>query len=729
MANLGTPIRSKENVITERGIGIKAGRAFLTFAIALVMSFPVMPIPAYADGAQMEAESADDATTIKRDSLGVSAEMPGGDTAEETISGSAEDSADLQLAEEEPISQFRNPMLVESDVEAPDDGLVSGANEPQVKSEAKIEEMSSDVLNLGATASSEPFSGSVFAAAGSCTLPYNASHIAGVGKQSGNSAHGSCCACYACAYGDTMFTKSVQGHTQYGCGNCGWKNWGTQRLDGSLRVVYDQINQGKPVVMHVANNSSWGTAGNQHWVLVVGYQNVSNPDSIGMGNLLVLDPWDASVIVASKRYNRHSDKRLRLSTLGKTVVAHTHSHSVVSYAYFNDVRHTVAYSKCSCGVAKESAREEHTFVWNGLKSTCSKCGAENVYHWNEGEYVARQNATIFKGDNPDTGSQITIPAGTVLKVTDIKTSSWGRYIGKVSYGGKTGYTHLAWFRYNGNAGVHTFSNGKCVSCGIAQVGTRPGVYQLRGSSATMYYQSVNASKNKKVSGNATVSIVKIEPTTYNYLWGYTNDGYVISMDQLSIEPMKVSAPSFPPAVEPLPDIDPPSYDFDSNLGNSSIGPGVWKKVGGRWWYSLNKGGYPTGWALINGSWYLFDKSGWMLTGWQKVGGTWYYLKPSGVMTTGWQKMGNTWYYLKSSGAMATGWQKVGGIWYYLKSSGAMATGWYKVGGKWYYSNASGAMQANRWIGNYYVTGSGAMATNTWIGRYHVNASGLWDKTR
>ena len=731
--HFGATARLDMDAIVKGGIGVKLGKSFLAFVVALAMSLPVLPAPAYAEELMEEGGDGNDTTgqddLLFQDIDGF--ELPGVNIAdtERMDSELTDGSGDPSLVEESSIGELCEYESVGDEVSIRDRGSMSSAAESTGALEMNDEEAVDGALSLRTPLNSGSLGVSTFAAAASKTLPYNSSHIAGVGKQSGNSAHGSCCACYACAYGDTMFMKSVQNHTQYGCGNCGWKNWGTQRSDGSLRIVYDQINSGKPVVMHVANNSSWGTAGNQHWVLVIGYQNVSNADSISMGNLLVLDPWDASVVVASKRYNRHSDKRLRLSTLGKVVTTHTHSYSVANRTYFNDVRHTVSYNKCSCGAAKESTGEEHTFVWSGLKSKCSKCGTENVYHWNEGEYVTRQNASIFKGDNPDTGSQITVPAGTVLKVTDIKTSSWGRYIGKVSYGGKTGYTHLAWLRYNGNAGVHTFSNGKCTSCGIVQVGTRPGVYQLRGASATMYYQNVNASTNRKVTGDATVSIVRVEPTTYNYFWGYTNDGYVISMDQLATEPMKTSVPSSPPAVEPLPDIDSPNYDFDSSSGDSSINQGVWKKVGDRWWYSLKKGGYPTGWALIKGSWYLFDKSGWMLTGWQKVGGVWYYLKGSGAMATGWAKVGDSWYYLKSSGAMATGWQKVGGAWYFLKDSGAMATGWYKVGGKWYYSNGSGAMQANRWIGNYYVTVSGAMATNTWIGRYHVNTSGLWDRTR
>lgn len=399
--------------------------------------------------------------------------------------------------------------------------------------------------------------------------------------------------------------------------------------------------------------------------------------------------------------------------------SHTHSHGVDSYTYYNDVRHSINYKKCSCGASKGAGREECSYVWKGVKRVCSKCGTEYVYHENEGEYVTRQTASVFKGDNPDTGSQISIPAGTVLKVTDIKLSSWGRWVGKVSYGGKTGYAHLCWFRYNGNAGKHSFANGKCTTCGIAQGGGRPGRYRAK-ANATLYYQNVSASRTRAVAKGATVDIVKVEPTTYNYYWGHTSDGYLVSMDQLEAEPLKVSAPGSIPTLDPIGSLDP--SDFELNTG------GVWKQSSGKWWYSFSNGGYAKGWCQIGGTWYLFDNAGWMLTGWQKVGGSWYYLNGSGAMQTGWAKVGGSWYYLGGSGAMRTGWLQLGGKWYYLNGSGAMATGWQKVGGTWYHFNGSGVMSRSCWVGNYYLTDSGAMATNAWIGKYHVNASGVWDKT-
>lgn len=210
---------------------------------------------------------------------------------------------------------------------------------------------------------------------------------------------------------------------------------------------------------------------------------------------------------------------------------HSHSFPVSSKSYYNDVNHTVNYGRCACGATKASERQNCTFVWEGLKSVCSGCGTEYVYHERDGEYVAARNTSVFKGDNPETGSQTTIPTGSVLKVTGIKVSSWGRYIGKVTYKGKTGYAHLADFKFNGTAGKHSFSNGACTQCGMVQAGSTPGVYKAK-ADTTLYYQNVWASQRRTVKKGESVTITKVEPTTYNWYWGYTPDGYVVGMDQL-----------------------------------------------------------------------------------------------------------------------------------------------------------------------------------------------------
>lgn len=51
----------------------------------------------------------------------------------------------------------------------------------------------------------------------------------------------------------------------------------------TLRLVYDSINQGKPVILYVN-----ATSGNEHWVTVVGYEN-ADATKLRPENFIVLD--------------------------------------------------------------------------------------------------------------------------------------------------------------------------------------------------------------------------------------------------------------------------------------------------------------------------------------------------------------------------------------------------------------------------------------------------------
>lgn len=52
-----------------------------------------------------------------------------------------------------------------------------------------------------------------------------------------------------------------------------------------LRTLYNAINDGHPVVLYVTTGS-----GSQHWVTVIGYEGVDNPDNLSTDNFIILDP-------------------------------------------------------------------------------------------------------------------------------------------------------------------------------------------------------------------------------------------------------------------------------------------------------------------------------------------------------------------------------------------------------------------------------------------------------
>ncbi len=143
---------------------------------------------------------------------------------------------------------------------------------------------------------------------GNMMLSWDPALIAAVGSQAA-SGHASCCPGYACAYGDAIVQGIANDHAAYGCGCCTWPNWGggdsSYRDLGSgqavLREAYDQINAGYPTVAHV--RARYG----QHWVTLVGYQNVDDPGALSTDNFLCLDPWDGQLYTLSDQFDLYGD--------------------------------------------------------------------------------------------------------------------------------------------------------------------------------------------------------------------------------------------------------------------------------------------------------------------------------------------------------------------------------------------------------------------------------------
>lgn len=139
-------------------------------------------------------------------------------------------------------------------------------------------------------------------------LSYDRALIKRIGTQE-STGHSICCPSFSCAYADAVMDGTVRDHSYYTCGCCSWRDWGggnsSFRNAGvgtpQLREAYDQINQGRPVVIHV--RASYG----EHWIALIGYQNAKDPDNLTLDNFVALDPWDGAQIVASERFRLYGD--------------------------------------------------------------------------------------------------------------------------------------------------------------------------------------------------------------------------------------------------------------------------------------------------------------------------------------------------------------------------------------------------------------------------------------
>ena len=139
-------------------------------------------------------------------------------------------------------------------------------------------------------------------------LPYDPAAIGAIGCQE-QSGHGVCCPSYSCAYADAVLDGTVHEHDYYCCSCCIWTDWGggdsSYRCVGSdehlLREAYDQIAAGRPTVIHV----SW--SGGEHWIALIGYENVTDPDHLTLSNFIALDPWDGTQLNAGTKYGLYGD--------------------------------------------------------------------------------------------------------------------------------------------------------------------------------------------------------------------------------------------------------------------------------------------------------------------------------------------------------------------------------------------------------------------------------------
>ena len=139
-------------------------------------------------------------------------------------------------------------------------------------------------------------------------LAYDRAAIEAIGSQE-QSGHTICCPSYACAYADAVLDGTVRDHDYYSCSCCSWADWGggdsSDRCVGTdeelLREAYNQILSGKPTVIHV----SW--EGGEHWIALIGYENVVDPDHLTLGNFIALDPWDGAQLNAGAKYGLYGD--------------------------------------------------------------------------------------------------------------------------------------------------------------------------------------------------------------------------------------------------------------------------------------------------------------------------------------------------------------------------------------------------------------------------------------
>ena len=176
------------------------------------------------------------------------------------------------------------------------------------------------------------------------------------------------------------YTKYIKGYLPYNDGN----------VKAVLQKMYSELNQRRLPILYV----SAGRTQYMHWVLVVGYKNVTDENSLTQENFIVIDSNDPTVkktLGASSNINLgHNDTKYRKNGLELSLavcpetVPDPHKHSYTG-PYKSDTEH---WWQCSCGAKTKIAA--HTFgdwtITNGASTTetgtktrrCSGCGYEQT---------------------------------------------------------------------------------------------------------------------------------------------------------------------------------------------------------------------------------------------------------------------------------------------------------------------------------------------------------------
>ncbi|MCR5690631.1 MAG: RICIN domain-containing protein [Eubacterium sp.] len=153
-------------------------------------------------------------------------------------------------------------------------------------------------------------------------ISYNQSVLDAIGYQeNGNSYEKKACASFAMAYSfaivNNLTTKTCKKASDFWLSStdvtCSWGmyngvspytgSWGTTYYTGAQQVLYKaytELKSGRPCVLHVRNNTGSGTT--NHWVMLMGYQNVTDSSNLSLSNFICIDPWDGQVFTVTDKY-------------------------------------------------------------------------------------------------------------------------------------------------------------------------------------------------------------------------------------------------------------------------------------------------------------------------------------------------------------------------------------------------------------------------------------------
>ena len=126
------------------------------------------------------------------------------------------------------------------------------------------------------------------------SVPWN--YISQCGSQV-STGYKQACQAFAFTYSRIILDNTPYAWTRYRDGSSGQRACGpfvagynscvnTTSQQTILRVVYDNINMGRPVMLRAKGSTSF------HYIVAIGYRASCDPNRLSQSDILILDPWD-----------------------------------------------------------------------------------------------------------------------------------------------------------------------------------------------------------------------------------------------------------------------------------------------------------------------------------------------------------------------------------------------------------------------------------------------------
>lgn len=280
-----------------------------------------------------------------------------------------------------------------------------------------------------------------------------------------------------------------------------------------LKIVYDNINIGRPVMLKVVGSKKSDGTYNNHYVVAIGYKANSNPNNLSESDIFILDPANKNIkedAGANETYTYLSSRTLRDDYRYWTAKSGGTSTTSNSSDPITD-KFTITYADCNVEIA------------------CFNGQTVNLYN------------------NPGDTSRVTyFSKGQIVRGAYCATLSDGSTWYKVS-AYHNGADRTFWLKYEVNkmtvipyCSSHSYDAETCTICGAvlnydnAFDASAAGTYQVTANTAYVRkapYQVKDLVRT--MNSGETVQVVGSVINSYGNTWLKTSEGYYIHAEKMS----------------------------------------------------------------------------------------------------------------------------------------------------------------------------------------------------